>query len=333
MGIPLLAALLLLQEPSGSALVLNKSDGTVWKINLRTGALEARWIVGEGPHEVLLSPDGRRAVVSLYGTSTRPGSALAVLDLEGREPVRYVPLGSYSRPHGLAWWRGDTVLVTAEAQARLLVLSLQEGRIQKALPTEARVSHMVVAWPEGRRAFTANIGSGSVSALDLDTERVQQIPTGAGAEGIALRPGTRELWVSNRAANTITILDAEHLRPLDSLSCPAFPIRVAFTPDGTLALVSCAASGDVAVFEAASRRLLGRIPIPPPEADVPEDRLFGSRFGRSPVPIGIAPSPEGRYALVAASYADRIHVLDLIALRLIASYRTGPEPDGVVWIP
>ncbi|MCX7906677.1 MAG: YncE family protein [Bacteroidetes bacterium] len=322
------------EDFSGSALVLNKTDGTVWRIDLRTGSVQTTWQLGEGPHEVLLSSDGRWAVVALYGTAQQPGSALAVLDLGGQEPIRRIELAPYSRPHGLAWWGRDTLLVTAEAQARLLLVSFSQGRVLGAIPTEARLSHMVAADPSRGRAFTANIGSGSISALEVRSGRfLAQVPTGAGAEGIALRPGARELWVTNRAAHTISILDPDGLHVLDSLPCPGFPIRIAFTPDGSRALVSCAESGEVAVFEAASRRLLGRVRIPAPESDVPPGRLFGSRFGKSPVPIGLALSPDGRYALVAASYADRVHVITLDALRLVASFRTGQEPDGIAWAP
>ena len=59
--------------------------------------------------------------------------------------------------------------------------------------------------------------------------------------------------MTNRAADTISILDTEKLEVVGELECEAFPIRVAFTPDGERALVTCAESGDLAIYDAAKR--------------------------------------------------------------------------------
>ena len=58
---------------------------------------------------------------------------------------------------------------------------------------------MVVSTPDGARAFVANIGSGSVTVVE-GRKAIRQIPTGKGAEGIAITPDGREVWVVNREA-------------------------------------------------------------------------------------------------------------------------------------
>jgi YVTN family beta-propeller protein len=189
---------------------------------------------------------------------------------------------------------------------------------------------MVALAPDGGRAFVANIGSGSVSVLDLaEGELVKVIPTGAGAEGIAVHPTRPEVWVTNRAADTLSVIDATTLEVAAELPCAAFPIRVALTPDGRHALVSCARSGDLAVFDVETRALVRRVAMDA-EALADEGRLFDD-FGASPVPVGILIRPDGSEAFVANTNADVVTVIDLASWRIARRLRAGKEPDGMAW--
>ena len=90
----------------------------------------------------------------------------------------------------------------------------------------------VAATPDGRYGFVANIGSGSVTVVDLEKSvKVRDLPTGEGAEGVAVAPDGSEVWITNRSADTISILDVETLEIETTIPCPGFPIRVAITPD------------------------------------------------------------------------------------------------------
>jgi len=283
-------------------------------------------------HEVGVSPDGVTAVVADYGVADAPGKTLTVIDVPGRRVARTIDLGEYRRPHGVAWLRdGRHALVTAEESKALLKVDVAAGKVVAAIKTEQDVSHMVAVTPDGTRAFVANIGSGTVSAIDLEKgEAIKSIATGAGAEGIAITPDGANVWITNRAADTVTVLDVRSLAIVGEIKSPSFPIRVKITPDGRHALVSNAKSGEVAVFDAATRQELRRIPMKL-EASQTEGRLFGATFGDSPVPIGILIRPDGKVAWVANANADRIVVLDLEAWKVSGSVTAGREPDGLGW--
>jgi len=170
---------------SGTLLVLNKSDNTVSLIDLKTKATVATIPTGVGPHEAAVSPNGKLAVIANYGAQTHPGNTLTVIDIPGKKMVRTIDLGEYRRPHGLAWLKGDQIAVTAEANKALLIVDVAAGKVLQAITTDQNVSHMVVISPKHSRAFVANIGSGSVTVIDLKAmKRVTDISTGAGAEGI-----------------------------------------------------------------------------------------------------------------------------------------------------
>ena len=326
----------------GTLVVLNKSEATASLIDLDRGASVATVPTGEGPHEVAVSPDGRLAVVADYGTREKPGSTLTVIDVASAKAVRTIALSGHSRPHGIAWLPdGKRAVVTVEESRAALLVDVAAGKVLHAIGTGQDVSHMVAVAADGSRAFVANIGSGSVTALDLDkAERIRDIVTGEGAEGIDISPDGAEVWVTNREADTVTVIDAAGLGVLATLdvkdpSAPdsrPFPIRARCTPDGRHVLVSNARGGEVIVIDRAKRAILRRIPMKLTSSET-EGRLFGGQFGESSVPIGILIPPSGKRAYIANANADVVSVLDLTTWELTGSLRPGREPDGMAWSP
>lgn len=319
--------------PAGAAtlVVANKAEATVSLIDLDTGKVAATLPTGQGPHEVAVSPSGKLALVTDYGTREKPGSTLTLLDVPGARVVRTVDLGEYRRPHGAVWISESRAVVTAEGSQALLEVDLAEGKVVRAIPTGQEISHMVVVGMGGTRAFVANIGSGSITAIDLkEGRKLADVPTGKGAEGIDVTPDGRQVWVTNREADTVTVIDAATLQVVASLPCAAFPIRAKATPDGKRVLVSNAKSGDLAVLSVGDRGIERRVPLAV-EATATEGRLMG--FGTSSVPIGIVIEPGGKRAYVAHANADRITVLDLEGWKPAGSLTAGKEPDGMGYSP
>ena len=321
-------------RPTGTLVVLNKAEATASLIDLALGRVAATLVTGEGPHEVAIRPDGEQAVVSNYGTGERPGSTLTVIDLRAARVLRTISLGEYRRPHGIQFARGGLdLLVTAEDDRALLIVDAERGLVRSAITTGQRGSHMVAVAPDGNRAYVANIGSGSLTVVDIAAGKViAHIPTGAGAEGVAVTPDGRSIWVTNREADTVAVVDAATLKVVNRLPAPSFPIRVQVTGDGRWALVSCAKTGDVRLFDVAKGAEAARLAMPARAASG-KDRLFGDRFGKSPVPIGIVIPPVGDRAYVASAHADEIVAIHLPTRRIVTRLRAGREPDGLGWSP
>jgi YVTN family beta-propeller protein len=321
-ALPLLASDLLV--------VLNKSDSTATILDAKTGVSKATVPVGYAPHEVSVLADGATAAVSNYGDPDKPGRTLTLIDLEKGAATAKIELPEGARPHGLEPLPDGRLLVTAEGLKELLLVDPKVRRVEARIPTGRDVSHMVVATPDGRRAFVANIGSGSVTAVDLSEKKVlRDIPTGEGAEGIAITPDGRQVWVTNRGADTVSVLDGGSLAVAATIPAPQFPIRVKITSDGKRALVSCAKSGDVAVFDVVSRALIKRIAIDSEPVAGSENRLFSTQFGKSPVPVGLLIAPDGKRAWVASTNADVVSEIDLTSLGVVRRLRAGREPDGL----
>lgn len=317
---------------SGTLLVLNKSDNTVSLIDLASKKVLATIPTGVGPHEVAVSPDGKTAVIANYGTGQQAGNTLTVIDLPGKTPIKTIDLAEYRRPHGITWLKDRQVAVTVEGNKALLIVDINTGKVVTAVPTDQNVSHMVVVSPKHHRAFVANIGSGSVTVIDLVAkQKVADIQTGAGAEGIDISPDQKEVWVTNRAANTVSVIDVPALKVATTLESKDFPIRVKFAPGGKLALVSNARSGDVAVFDAVTKKEIRRIPmqVKANESSSAASRIFGAQFGQSPVPVGILVAPKVGHAFVANTNADIVTMIDLKTWQIVDRLTAGKEPDGL----
>jgi DNA-binding beta-propeller fold protein YncE len=289
--------------------VANKAEATVSLIDLEQGDVVATLGTGEGPHEVGISPDGRLALVTNYGTRDGAGNSLTLIDIAAARVEKTIDLGDYSKPHGVEWLDNERAAVTVEANKALIVVDVAREKVIQSIGTDQDVSHMVALDPDRGRAYTANIGSGSITVLDLGKgARESNIDTGEGAD-------------------TITVLDAGTLARAAEIPSEGFPIRATATPRGQV-LVTRARAGDLAVYDAATFEELRIVSFDLESMDV-EERLFGDRFGDSSVPIGVIVDSAGDRAWVAHANADVITEIDLGSGEIVRMLRAGKEPDGM----
>lgn len=303
------------REASGSAsllLVVNKSEDSLAVVDPATNRVVRKVAVGHAPHEVAVSRDALYAYVANYGTGREPGNTVSVVDLRSGKQVGLIDLGKYQRPHGITVASDGTLWVTTEGTQTLLGIDPKARQIKTVAVTGQRVSHMVAATADGKKLYVANIGSGTTTVVGADGTVLKQITCGDGTEGVDVHPNGEEVWVTNRSANTISIIDTRTDSVVATLPCAAMPIRVKFTPDGRFALVSNARSNEVAVFDVKARREIRRIHT-------------GS------APVGVLVRPDGRLAYVANTQSDQISVLNLKEWKVVATIRPGDEPDGMAW--
>src|SRR5436309_15958966 len=99
-------------------LVLNKDDATFAVIDPATGRALGTVPVGQGPHELVASSDGKWAFASNYGTGPAPGHTISMIDIAGMKELRRIDVAPLSRPHGLAFANGK-LYFTIEADKKI----------------------------------------------------------------------------------------------------------------------------------------------------------------------------------------------------------------------
>jgi YVTN family beta-propeller protein len=309
--------------------VVNKSDNSLSVLEAWTGKLKWTAPVETGPHEAEVLADGKTVAVADYGRAGSPGRMVSIIDLATGKVLSRIDLGEGARPHGLAALKDGRLLVTAEGKKELVVVDPKTAKVASRVPTGHPLSHMVAASPDGKRAYVSSLKDGVVTVIDLPGGVAGDVATGKGAEGIDVTPDGREIWVVNRDADTISVIDAKSLKVVATIPGSHFPIRVRITPDGKRALVAFTESGDVGVYDVATRTEVKRIPLGREAVAATGSRVFQGKFGASSAPVGLLVSPDSKRAWVSATHADVVIVIDLVNLKVEDAYAAGKEPDGL----
>lgn len=319
-------------ETAGTIVVLNKAANTANLVDVASGEIRATLATGVGPHEVAISPGEKFAVVADYGAQ-QAGSTLTVIDLAKREVVDTLDLGQAIRPHGIVFEPdGKHLWISAEVTREVWRVAFPSGEVVNKVGSDAGATHMVALAPDGR-VYSANIQSGSTSVVAPDGDGfrlIAQVPTGAGAEGVCVTPDNKHAWLSNRAADTVSVVDTQSLKVVKQLPCAGFPIRAMATADGRMVLVSSATAGAITVFDALSLEVLVTIPMPFQQKGE-GDALLG-QAGTSSMPIGIALHRNSKLAFVANAAIDRVAIVDLVRRKVVGQLPTGRGPDGIAWV-
>lgn len=265
--------------------------------------------VGTGPHEAQVSPDGRIAVVTIYGAQTA-GNQLAVIDLQRDSVIRTVDLGRYTRPHGVLFLAGssDRVAVTSESTGNVVLVNLATGAID-AIPTNARGSHMIAVSADGTRGWTANIGDNNVSELDLVGKRfVRSYPVPARPEGITVTPNGAEVWVGSNETGAVTVVSTATGQVVETVQGATFPYRLTASPDGSRIAIVDGKGDRLLVADAATRKIVTTIPLSGPR--------------------GVSIAPDNRTAWVTLGGGQVVEV-DIRAGAVLRTLPVQASPDGV----
>jgi DNA-binding beta-propeller fold protein YncE len=320
---------------AGMLVVANQQGASATVVNAATMQTIATLPVGNGPHEVAVSPDGRWAVVSVYGDRAAPGSSLSVIDLGASPPVvsRTIELGQYTRPHGVAFVVGGAKLaVTSETTQRLVIVDFASGRVDTALATNARGSHMVTVRRDGRRAWTANIQDGTVTEFDLDLRRTGRTFPGASTnEGIAASPGGSQLWVGSNDQHLATVLDAATTNKVATIEGIGFAYRIGISRSGRVAVVNDPTSNRIWIYEAPTRRQLAELDL----SKVSGIRsVTGAQPGQEGAgPEGVAFDPIADLAYVTLHATNQVLAVDLGQSKVVGVGSVGAGPDGIAYSP
>lgn len=335
-GIPF--ALLAQSDSSVSLLVLSKRDHTLAVVDATTLQVVAKAPVGNDPHEVVASADGRTAWVSNYGSGQY--NTLAAIDLVNAKALPSVDLGPLHGPHGLTFVGGKTWF-TAEAAKAIGRYDPATAKVDWILGTGQNRTHMIWVSADQQRIITTNVSSGTVSLMEREALRMPGPPSGGpsqggggppprpagdgkdwnevvvkvgnGSEGFDLSPDEKEIWVANAQDGTISVIDYAAKKVVATLQANVGGAnRLKFTNDGKRVLVSTLSGPDLVVLDAVTRKEIKRVTIGHGAA-------------------GIEMEPNGKRAFVACTPDGWVAVIDLVTLTMTGKIDAGPEPDGMAW--
>lgn len=300
------------QPPSGlrgTIIALNKSGHDASFIDLASGSIVATLPTGRGPHELVVTSDGRWAV----GTDYSGGNSLTVFDVSVPEVVRTIDLSDYPRPHGIVLLPGErSVVITSESSRKLVTVDFHSGEITGEIATQRAGSHMVAVSADGRIAFTSNGGSDDVSIIDLEAGAfVSSLDVPARPEAIQTNRAGSEIWVGSNDDEVVTVYAANSGLQLAQWQGFAWPYRVLLTRDERLAIMPDLGNESLRFFEVANREEIARMEFP------------GAQ------PQGVVLHPDDRTLFLSLSGQDRIAVIDIETHQIVGYLPAGSAPDGI----
>jgi len=304
-------------SPAARLLVLNKEDATLSIIDPESGATAGTVPVGQGPHELVTSADGKIAFASNYGTGPAPGHTISMIDVAARKELRRIDVAPLSRPHGLAV-AGGKLYFTAEADKKIARYDPATDKIDWQFETGQNSTHMVLPARDARTFFTSNIGSDSISVIEPGsggTWTQTVVPVGKGPEGLDLSPDGRELWSAHSRDGGVSIVDVRTKKVTQTINVGTKRSnRIKLTPDGKFALISDLEAGDLVVLDTGTRKEIKRLAL-------------------GKMPEGILIPPGGSRAFVAVNGDNHVAVVDLKTWQVTRKITTGVGPDGMAWAP
>lgn len=308
------------KSPNGLLLVANKGDQTLGVVNPKQGKQVAT--VAEGGttgHEVIASPDGKLAYVPIYGNSGvgKPGtdgSNMVVVEIASRKVVGNLDFGHGVRPHCPQFGSKDGLLyVTTELDNAVTVIDPHNLKILAKIPTGRPESHMLAISRDGRYGFTANVGSGTVSVLDLESRKlIDTIAIAPVVQRISLSVDDRLAFTSDQTRPQLAIIDTRTRKVRNWVPLPASGYGSTPTPDGKWLVIALPSANKVAVLNLKSLKVEHTIEVPA----APQEVLI---------------RPDGAVAYVSCDASHQIAEIQSSNWTVSRLIDAGPGADGLAW--
>ena len=302
---------------SGALFVAGKFAGTLAKVDLANGEEVARVESCANPHELATSPDDKHVALACYG-----GTSVDVFRTSDLAKVKSIELGENARPHGIVWHANGHLYATAEGRKSVFVIRNPLGETETfEYATGQEGSHMLAIAPDAMHAWTTNLGSRTVSRVDLLTRRSPlSVTVGEEPEGIALAPDGETLWVSARGSDMAYALDPATMKKLKDVPVGDFPLRIIVRPQGDFAVTSDLADGALSVIDTATGARVRSIAVSSREEA--EDKMQ----------VTILFSPDGKRIYVAETMANTIAEVDFASGKVLRRLPGDGGGDGIAII-
>src|SRR5260221_2817330 len=226
-------------ESADLLLVANKADRTLTIINPATGVqLSAVAEDGITGHEVVASANGKLAFVPIYGSggvggAGTDGSLIRVVDLKKQSVTGTIDLGKGVRPHcAVIGPKNKLLYVTTELEDSITVIDPETLKIIGSIPTGQTESHMLAISSDGKKGYTANVGPGTVSVLDMTQKKTLKIiPISKTTQRISISPDDKWVFTADQTKPQIAVIDTTKDEVVKRIALPVTGYGTAVTRD------------------------------------------------------------------------------------------------------
>jgi DNA-binding beta-propeller fold protein YncE len=306
---------------SQTLLVANQRDHTLSIVDAASNqqvAVVNENVTGQWAHEAAASPDGKTAYLPVYGNSGvgKPGvdgRYILVVDIPGRKIANRVDLGHGVRPHCVIYDRNSGMLyVTTELAQSITILDPKSLQIVGSIPTGQPQSHMLALSHDGKRGYTANVGPGSVSVLDMVARKpIAVIPVSGNTQRISISNDDKLVFTADQTKPQLAVIGTATNQVKSWIALPALAYGTAPTKDGHSLLVTLPSQNKVGVVDLGTLKLARTIDV----CNSPQEILV---------------RPDG-IAYVSCMASGQVALINPKLGKVQATIDVGKGADGLAW--
>jgi YVTN family beta-propeller protein len=250
---------LYLSPDESSLIVANSAGDSLTFLNPRTAEVQ-RVVYGIiDPYHLRFSPDMKWFVTA--------GNRLNHVDIyrwDGKEPklVKRIPSG---KTPSHIWIDGKSTIayVTMQDSDELVAIDLATQTIRWRVPTGPMPAD-IFGIHDGRTLLVGLTGSDGVQVFDVAAPQpkpVGKILTGKGAHAFRAAGDGRNVFVSNRVANSISRIDLQTLQVVDTYPVPGGPDCMDVSADGKTLYVTSRWAKKLSVVDLVAHKVVRQVPV------------------------------------------------------------------------
>ena len=246
-----------------SVIVANALGDSLTFIDPRTAQVQRTINDISDPYHLRFSPDMKWLVtagnrlnhIDIY--RWEPGNATQPLQLAKRVPAGKTP------SHLAIDSRSGVVYGSLQDSDELIAIDLHTQAPRWRIPV-GKMPADVYLTPDDRTLLVGLTGDEVVEAYDVSgaaPKLIKRIPTGKGAHAFRSRGDGKHLFVSNRVANTISLIDTQALAVVANYPAPGGPDCMELLSDGKTLLVSSRWARKVTVIDTETKQIVRQVPV------------------------------------------------------------------------
>lgn len=265
----------------------------------RDGRVVKRIKVGEEPHDVAVSPDGKVVVTGNQGDGTA-----SIIDVETLSVQNTIKTDKGA--HGVVFSPDGKFLFVANSKKDTLSIIETENFSQQTKVKVGQFPEYVGVTKDGSKVFTTNLGNGgSMTVLEnrgFQSKVIDEIQSGIDPRGWAISPdGTKivitnlgsnsaylfdsntfeeishfdtgaisefatflddtVVWVTNIGAHYISVIDLVQKKVIEQIEVGETPHGIAFSNDKLIAFVPLYKPGEMVIIDVKERKIINRVKI------------------------------------------------------------------------
>jgi YVTN family beta-propeller protein len=303
---------------SETLFIANEGSSTVSAIDTGTGHTRERE-VPIAPHNLDVTPDGRWVLAvgtpeHAHGPGAEAGQ-LVILDAASEElqVESTIVIGGHPA-HVIPSLDGRLAYVTDGETNSVLIVDLYAETVVEKVAVGS-YPHGLRLSPDGSTLAVANMKSGTVTMIDIDTKEKTSVDVGKAPVQVGFSPDGSTLWVSLNGDNSVAKVDLSSGTVSGRYPVGNGPVQVYVTPDGARVLIAnqgTARSPDrtVSVLDTRTGESLGVVEV--------GDGAHG-----------VIITTDGSRAFVTNTYDNSVSAIDLASMHEIRRFDSGSAPNGI----